>query len=473
MMSSDRSSRHAPNGAARMRLGPSPRIRPRGLHKAAARISRGLGAPRPSARQRGQVLVIVAFAMVGLLGMVGVAIDLGLGFAHRRQVANAAEAAAIAGAQALSRHIVWTEANATGQLTLLGLPNEDPYPTGGEIWGDMMSAAAATVKPFTDLGSNQGATPTWPESDDSSNSLEGWYIIPGTTEPNGVQGAVISSGVPPATAVGVRVEARLQYVTFAARMLGFEYVSVFASARAVLKPQGATGPGEGGPFIVCGGGGSGYGSLKAVPPMPLPEEVVSILNSGVTPPTVNDAYFGWTFYIHGPRLDSGPSADAASCDAGARYKGVGDPDDACVPIGTEPMPCTAQGQPGDAVRIRDYISGLNGCSGTVFRNCVAALPITVQFTGGRTCTPDTCPFTVVTYGCYYIQEIRGIETETPTVLAPGDPGVGNGHWGTLIPACTTGSQTGPGVINPLDPGAFTYVLVPDCDVPTANTCVQR
>lgn len=51
--------------------------------------------------ERGQSLVIVAFALVSLLGMSGLAIDGGILFANRRHAQNAADAAAMAGAFAI------------------------------------------------------------------------------------------------------------------------------------------------------------------------------------------------------------------------------------------------------------------------------------------------------------------------------------------------------------------------------------
>src|SRR3954463_9245040 len=58
----------------------------------------------PRTRERGQVAIIMALSFVALMGMVGTGIDLGLGYAHRREVQNAADSAAVAGALALGRH---------------------------------------------------------------------------------------------------------------------------------------------------------------------------------------------------------------------------------------------------------------------------------------------------------------------------------------------------------------------------------
>jgi hypothetical protein len=57
-------------------------------------------------REDGQVIILVALALVGLLGIAGLAIDGGRLFTLRRKVQNAADAAAMAAARTLSQKIV-------------------------------------------------------------------------------------------------------------------------------------------------------------------------------------------------------------------------------------------------------------------------------------------------------------------------------------------------------------------------------
>ncbi len=463
---------------SRQRMG-SRRPRPRGGGpQPLPRRPVASGADRVTvSRGRGQVLVIVAFAMVALLGMTGVAVDLGFGVAHRRQVANAAEAAAIVGAQALARHIVWTNTPADLRAKL-GLPTTDPYPTSAAIWQEMETAAAATVKPFTDLGATQTVLLAWPAVAD--NLLEASYIVPGTNAPNGTQGPALASsasgavaGAPPANAVGVRVFARLRYGTFFARILGncCESVAVADTARAVLKPLTGNGPGEGGPFIVCGFAG---GQTTATPgptatgtPQPTPTPNMGAWLVGPTPtptalgvqllvtatpgtPVVDYAkYSGATFRVHDEQLDN----RRASCGAGDSYKGLESPGDTCEPPGV--LPCTLDGITGTrAGPARDLVNGLPGCTDSTYNGCAIVLPIAANYSGTKNCNNNVCPFTIVTYGCFYIQQIGA-----------------NSHNATLLPACTWGGQTGDGVIDPNMPGAFDFKLVLDCDNPTVNTCV--
>jgi uncharacterized membrane protein len=54
-------------------------------------------------RSRGQVIVIVVFAMVGLMAAAGLAFDVGRFYSERRYLQNAADAGALAVANALIR----------------------------------------------------------------------------------------------------------------------------------------------------------------------------------------------------------------------------------------------------------------------------------------------------------------------------------------------------------------------------------
>lgn len=65
---------------------------------------------RPTIGERGQILLIVALAALGLLALTGLVVDGGLLYLSRRHAQNAADAAALAGAKALS--LTWDDAQA-------------------------------------------------------------------------------------------------------------------------------------------------------------------------------------------------------------------------------------------------------------------------------------------------------------------------------------------------------------------------
>ena len=75
--------------------------------------------------ERGQALVIIVAAMIGLIGMVGLAVDGGMAFSDRRHAQNAADTAALAGSLARVnedsnwRSVAWDVADENGYDGLL------------------------------------------------------------------------------------------------------------------------------------------------------------------------------------------------------------------------------------------------------------------------------------------------------------------------------------------------------------------
>src|SRR3954451_2935176 len=101
-------------------------------------------------RARGQVLVIMTLALVGLMGITGVAVDMGYAYTHRREVQNAADAAALAGAIKLGQHYNAIR-NPSGVL-----PTPTPSPqTDATILQDVTNAAMAALPPFPSPNTNQ------------------------------------------------------------------------------------------------------------------------------------------------------------------------------------------------------------------------------------------------------------------------------------------------------------------------------
>lgn len=75
--------------------------------------------------ERGQVVVIIALALVGLFGFAGLAIDGGLLYAHRRHAQNSADAAALAGALAKAQGYS-IETAVLNRTKSNGFDNDDP-----------------------------------------------------------------------------------------------------------------------------------------------------------------------------------------------------------------------------------------------------------------------------------------------------------------------------------------------------------
>ena len=70
---------------------------------------------RRPARDRGQVMVIFAFAMVAITAAAGLAVDIGRFYSEKRFLQNAADAGALAVANALIRGESTTDADAEGR----------------------------------------------------------------------------------------------------------------------------------------------------------------------------------------------------------------------------------------------------------------------------------------------------------------------------------------------------------------------
>ena len=124
---------------------------------------------RPEQRQRGQIAIVMALAITALLGVTGVAVDLGFGYAHRRQVQNAADAGAAAGALALGRHIVYTYDGSSlpgpnGNITITDY-------TDTMILNEIRNAAAASAPPYPAALSS----PSWPTG--GNNALTANYMV--------------------------------------------------------------------------------------------------------------------------------------------------------------------------------------------------------------------------------------------------------------------------------------------------------
>jgi uncharacterized membrane protein len=77
-------------------------------------------------RARGQVLVIMALALVGLMGITGVAVDMGYAYTHRREVQNAADAAALAAGNAMIQGHSQAEADTIARAILAANFSHDP-----------------------------------------------------------------------------------------------------------------------------------------------------------------------------------------------------------------------------------------------------------------------------------------------------------------------------------------------------------
>ncbi len=419
---------------------------------------------RMPARQPGQVAVIMAVAMTALLSMTALGVDLGYGYAHRRAAQNAADAAALAGVQQLSRHYQYSAylAKPVADITLGVATTADK--TNGDVLLDMTKATLANL-------------PNFPGPDTVTNTRlpEGIQLVAEYIDPAGaltiIPGGGAVTATPPAASDPVGVKATVGYdsPTFFAKVFGLARLHVQAEAYA--KMFKAAPADSGGPFVVCGryrdpvqNEEQGAYLIKAPatpsalvpPPTPLTSAQIVPLLSG-TPPRVDYAqYTGAWFLIHGAQLPrgvgTGPSAIPADCGRKDNaWKGAATEGAPCVPLAPpEPLPCRQEVDNGNrAGPLRNRVNGLPGCNPTEANRCVVFLPISDGvYSPIEMHIVDYAPFWII--------------PDTPAgAVDVGGCAPSNCHSGELLPQATCGAGCVPtGAFNPSDPyGLSTFKLV--------------
>ncbi len=168
-----------------------------------------------SRRARGSVLVLVALALVALLGFAALAIDIAHAYVTRNELQNAADAAALAGAGALSGKLIvnpsasdWTAADAAARTAA----------------ARVAGANAANGVTISDL-----------------QVQTGYWNVTGT--PGGMQAASIKPGTydKPAVEVSISMDAAHNggaMPLFLGPIIGISSISIGVSAVAVISAPG-------------------------------------------------------------------------------------------------------------------------------------------------------------------------------------------------------------------------------------------
>ncbi|HEX7103089.1 MAG TPA: pilus assembly protein TadG-related protein [Nitrolancea sp.] len=210
---------------------------------------------------RGQIIIFVAVVAVSMLGMIGMAVDLGYTFAEKRTVQNAADAAAAAGTRVVTQ---WSTTNnlITAQSDVANI-----------VKANNMGNATQTFSCFY--------------VDDTGKKLDAC----GKTVPE--------------TATGVSVSVSETHNTFFMRIFPGAPKTVTTSATATAHAEIVTPDGSDGPFIVCGSSAKLVGS----------NSTMAIINpNGDGTYRLNSDAIGKTFEVHGKIDDCGAQAND--------YKGV-------------------------------------------------------------------------------------------------------------------------------------------------------
>lgn len=165
--------------------------------------------------ERGQVVVIVAVALTILVAMAGLIIDGGLALTNRRQVQNAADAAALAGTRVLSLDIKW---RATGSD-----PATRPFANADAAVCDAINNALAyNENGAQEIGQIACSAP--------GGSPEAVYVNFARTQQSNVGGGI------PIWAAGVRVTPTGTSDTLLMRVVGISTMDVAGAGTALTGP---------------------------------------------------------------------------------------------------------------------------------------------------------------------------------------------------------------------------------------------
>src|SRR5262245_4454555 len=156
-------------------------------------------------QQRGQVALMMAVALPMIMGLAGISIDLGYGYAHRREAQNAADAAALAAAIALGRSYSHQSVG-NGGCGDAGTSDR----TNSLVTREATVAALSALPDFPTPPSGTG-TPTLPSGTTVEVRYVSGYTDSGTTVPSNSN--IAWTGTNP-TPVGVRALVGYSYPTF-------------------------------------------------------------------------------------------------------------------------------------------------------------------------------------------------------------------------------------------------------------------
>jgi Flp pilus assembly protein TadG len=295
----------------------------------------------PRGAHPAQVVVMFAFFSVALLGVLGLVTDLGISFAGKRSMQNAADAGAYAGARKIAK------AAST---------------SGVSAWSDVNTIA--TDNSFT-LSSGT-PTVTCVYVNDADTSLGS------------------CSSTVPSTATGVKVTVAETHPTFFIRVIPGAPTTATTSATAIAHVRKLSSRNLDGPFMVC-----------AVNTQLDPNGNMDIMTKSNGVWSINQAAIGKTFKIHGPQIEK--------CNTkSSHFKGLAEV--SANKNKTAPPEQWFNYNTGTtAGQVSVDVEGAEGCkAGQEVQNCVAFLPITAN-TPSEDSASDKKLWTVG-YAAFYITE---------------------------------------------------------------------
>ena len=331
--------------------------------------------------EQGAALVFIAISMVALLLVAALVIDGGFGYTNRRQMQNAADSAALAGASALQKErFVYASANR-----------------------DATRIRTAVLASLTSNGSSNSDTSLY-ECGLITLAQAQNPPLPSITSPAVTKCSSLTSTTNVSSYVGVIVRAGEKHSTMLAKVGGQN--SQITRAVAVASVQRARA--ADGPWTVCGNsliGGYNFlnadGSLR--PEASLKAEYGGIpeappLGGSLLADPDGGGALPRSFPIHGKLEDGAPAGVDPHCGGSGKglssnWKGLVEPDE--IPVELDTNIDVDNGKKVGQYKYVDTLGGESGCPdsvanidkgsddfGTAFDNCLISVPIFDDVLGG-------------------------------------------------------------------------------------------
>ena len=290
-----------------------------------------------SGARRGQIIILFALFSTILVGMLGLATDLGFAFAQKRTIQNAADAGALAGA----RHVVRSTGSVRPEVVTF-------------VEAKLENRVGSTVNDMTYCKYLVGAITL---ADDGTGGDCHAPVLPG--------------------AKGVHVKVEEEHDTFFIKVVGGPD-TVSTSAEATARVERLSSPPGDGPFLVCAT--SPWAVLSAAGTT-IDSNSPSIIIKVGGAWQINPLASGVTYKIFDNQISNGPAGGLsvfkrAGCKAtAADFNGAAESvanKDRAAPGWFEHKEGSAQGT------IVYEVEGVGGCKPAQLTNCVMLLPLAVD-----------------------------------------------------------------------------------------------
>jgi hypothetical protein len=278
---------------------------------------------------KGQILVMFAVFLIGMMGVLGLATDLGFAFAAKRAVQGSADAGALAGARQIALYTQGAPRSARADVDTVVANN--------------------TFGPFT------------PHVYSCEYIGNNWAVV-----------GQCNQSVP-SNASGARVRTKMNVPTFFLRVLPGTPDSLDVIGYAKARVQAAHDPSTDAPFMICGT--NAWDVSDDPTNTSTSTGTTRNMLSSMSPFRVDSTMVGKTFRVHDPNLDAKGNADCGSVDDA--FTGLTDQSENAGKSAGSWFRYRTSGSPGDVLSNTDGASGCDAGAAAPY-NCVMILPVAVN-----------------------------------------------------------------------------------------------